>query len=112
MKPRQSPSSLCGSARRSTDRPRWSARPCSPPRSYSRGANMLDRRINKLKENLLRQAAEAPPVRHLLDANPRGADMLGGGCPAPALLPPSAAFPQTLHLVRAMSATAYISDTP
>ena len=35
---------------------------------------MLDRRISKLKENLLRQMDEAPVVRHLVDANPRGED--------------------------------------
>src|SRR5260370_5034044 len=110
MKPRQSPSSLCGSARRSTDRPRWSARPCSPPRSYLRGANMLDRRINKLKENLLRQADEAPVVRHLVDANPRGDDMLGEVCRAAVLLHPSASFEQALTLARTMAYIVYIDD--
>src|SRR5438445_11121747 len=110
MKPRQSPSFLCGSASPSTGRPRWSARRCSRPRSYLRGQNMLDRRINKLKENLMRQADEAPVVRHLVDANPRGDDMLGEVCRAAALLHPSRSFEQALTLPRTMGYSVFIYD--
>src|ERR1700737_528006 len=92
MKPRPSPSSLCGSASRSTGLPRLSARRCCRPRSCLRGANMLDRRINKLKENLLRQVDEVAVVRHLVDANPRGDDMLGGVCRAAVRLTPTPTF--------------------
>ena len=53
---------------------------------------MLDRRINKLKDNLLHQADETAVVRHLVDANPRGDDMLGEVCRAAVLLHPSASF--------------------
>src|SRR2546430_16088152 len=102
MKPRASPSFLCGSARHSTGQPRLSVPRCFPPRSCLRGANMLDRRINKLKENLLRQADEALVARHLVDANPRGDELLGGVCRAAVLLPPRAGFEQTLAVARPM----------
>ena len=69
---------------------------------------MLDRRINKLKENLMRQEDEALVVRHLVDANPRGDDMLGEVCRAAVLLHPSASFEQALALARTM---AYIGDS-
>src|SRR5256885_10800289 len=110
MKPRASPSFLCGSARHSTGQPRLSVPRCFPPRSCLRGANMLDRRINKLKENLLRQADEALVVRHLVDANPRGDDMLGEVCRAAVLLHPSASFEQALTLARTMAYIVYIDD--
>src|SRR2546428_8954808 len=110
MKRRANPSSLCGSARRSTGQPRLSVPRCFPPRSCLRGANMLDRRINKLKENLLRQADEALVVRHLVDANPRGDDMLGEVCRAAVLLHPSASFEQALTLARTMAYIVYIDD--
>ena len=71
---------------------------------------MLDRRINKLKENLLRQADEIPVVRHLVDANPRGDDMLGEVCRASILLHPSASFEQALTLARTMAYIVYIDD--
>ena len=71
---------------------------------------MLDRRINKLKEILLRQADEAPVVRHLVDANPRGDDMLGEVCRAAVLLHPSASFEQALTLARTMAYIVYIDD--
>src|SRR2546430_12472006 len=95
MKPRASPSFLCGLARRSTGQPRWSVPRCFPPRSCLRGANMLDRRINKLKENLMRQADEGLVVRHLVGANPPGDDLLGEVCRAPGLLHPSARLEQS-----------------
>src|SRR2546425_5682412 len=110
MKPRASPSFLCGSARRSTGRPRSCVPRCFPPRSCLRGQNMLDRRINKLKENLMRQADEALVVRHLVDANPRGDDMLGEVCRAAVLLHPSASFEQALTLARTMAYIVYIDD--
>src|SRR2546422_5063414 len=110
MKRRASPSFLCGLAKRSTGRPRWCVPRCFPPRSCLRGANMLDRRINKLKENLMRQADEALVVRHLVDANPRGDDMLGEVCRAAVLLHPSASFEQALTLARTMAYIVYIDD--
>src|SRR2546422_10349068 len=110
MKRRASPSFLCGLAKRSTGRPRWCVPRCFPPRSCLRGANMLDRRINKLKENLMRQADEALVVRHLVDANPRGDDMLGEVCRAAGLLHPSASFEQALTLARTMAYIVYIDD--
>src|SRR2546427_7504749 len=110
MKRRASPSFLCGLARRSTGRPRWCVPRCFPPRSCLRGQNMLDRRINKLKENLMRQADEALVVRHLVDANPRGDDMLGEVCRAAVLLHPSASFEQALTLARTMAYIVYIDD--
>src|SRR5437660_3687456 len=110
MKPRVSPSFLCGSARRSTGRPRWSGRRCFPRKSCWRGANMIDRRINKLKENLLAQGDERAVIRHLVDANPRGDDMLGEVCRAAVLLHPSASFEQALTLARTMAYIVYIDD--
>src|SRR5207248_11678777 len=110
MKPRASPSFLCGLARRSTGQPRLSVPRCFPRRSCLRGANMLDRRINRLKENLLRQADEGLVVRHLVDANPRGDDMLGEVCRAAVLLHPSASFEQALTLARTMAYIVYIDD--
>src|SRR2546428_4032219 len=110
MKQRASPSFLCGLARHSTGQPRLSVPRCFPPRSCLRGANMLDRRINKLKENLLRQVDEAAVVRHLVDANPRGDDMLGEVCRAAVLLHPSASFEQALTLARTMAYIVYIDD--
>src|ERR1700674_569107 len=110
MKPRESPSFLCGSARRSTDPPRSSGRRCFPPESCWRGANMLDRRINRLKETLLRQADERAVIRPLVAANPRGDDMLGEVCRAAVLLHPSASFEQALTLARTMAYIVYIDD--
>src|SRR3979409_1696371 len=71
---------------------------------------MLDRRINKLKENLLRQGDEHAVIRHLVDANPRGDDMLGEVCRAAVLLHPSASFEQALTLARTMADIVYIDD--
>src|SRR6266849_4466984 len=110
MKPRESPSFLCGSARRSTGQPRLSGRRSFPRESCWRGANMLDRRINKLKENLLAQGDEGAVIRHLVDANPRGDDMLGEVCRAAVLLHPSASFEQALTLARTMAYIVYIDD--
>src|SRR3989442_5006946 len=110
MKRRASPSFLCGLARRSTGQPRLSVQRCFPLKSCLRGANMLDRRINKLKENLMRQADEALVVRHLVDANPRGDDMLGEVCRAAVLLHPSASFEQALTLAPTMGYIVYIDD--
>src|SRR3989442_1773555 len=110
MNRRARPSFLWGLAKRSTGRPRWCVPRCFPARSCLRGANMLDRRINKLKENLMRQADEALVVRHLVDANPRGDDMLGEVCRAAVLLHPSASFEQALTLARTMAYIVYIDD--
>src|SRR4030081_2626669 len=110
MKPRESPSFLCGSARASTVRPRLSGRLCFPRESCWQGTNMLDRRINKLKENLLGQGDERAVIRHLVDANPRGDDMLGEVCRAAVLLHPSASFEQALTLARTMAYIVYIDD--
>ncbi|TMD23848.1 MAG: hypothetical protein E6I99_04965 [Chloroflexi bacterium] len=110
MKPRPSPSFLCGWARRCTARPRWSDRRCSRLRSYWRGANMQDRRINRLKERLLAQADEVPVIRHLVEDNPRGDDMLGEVCRAAVLLHPSASFEQSLTLARTMAYIVFIDD--
>ena len=71
---------------------------------------MLDRRINKLKGILLRQADEGPVIRHLVDANPRGDDMLGEVCRAAVQLHPSASFEQSLTLARTMAYIVYIDD--
>src|ERR671935_168774 len=71
---------------------------------------MQDRRINKLKANLLRQADEGPVVAHLVDANPRGDDMLGEVCRAAVLLHPSASFEQSLTLARTMAYIVFIDD--
>jgi hypothetical protein len=71
---------------------------------------MQDRRINRLKDILLRQTDEVPVVRHLIDANPRGDDMLGEVCRAAVLLHPSASFEQALTLARTMAYIVYIDD--
>src|SRR5256714_7023606 len=71
---------------------------------------MIDRRINKLKENLLAQGDERAVIRHLVDANPRGDDMLGEVCRAAVLLHPSASFEQALTLARTMAYIVYIDD--
>lgn len=71
---------------------------------------MLDRRISRLKDILLRQADEGPIIRHLVDANPRGDDMLGEVCRAAVLLHPSASFEQALTLARTMAYIVYIDD--
>ncbi len=71
---------------------------------------MLDRRINRLKDILLRQADEGAVIRHLVDANPRGDDMLGEVCRAAVLLHPSASFEQALTLARTMAYIVYIDD--
>lgn len=71
---------------------------------------MLDRRISKVKDTLLRQTDEGPVVRHLVDANPRGDDLLGEVCRAAVLLHPSASFEQTLALARTMAYIVYIDD--
>src|SRR2546429_6510262 len=110
MKPRVSPSFLCGSARPSTGQPRLSGRRSFPREPCWRGANMIDRRINKLKENLLAQGDELAVIRHLVDANPRGDDMLGEVCRAAVLLHPSASFEQALTLARTMAYIVYIDD--
>src|SRR5246127_5199155 len=71
---------------------------------------MLDRRISKLKDILVRQTDEAPVIRHLSDATPRGDDMLGEVCRAAVLLHPSASFEQALTLARTMAYIVYIDD--
>jgi hypothetical protein len=71
---------------------------------------MLDRRIGKLKQILLRQADEAIIIRHLTDDNPRGSDMLGEVCRAALLLHPGATFEQALTLARTMAYIVYIDD--
>src|SRR2546425_6589340 len=110
MKPRPSPSFLCGWAKPCTAPPRWFDRRCSRLRSCWRGANMQDRRINRLKERLLAQTDEGPVIRHLVDDNPRGDDMLGEVCRAAVLLHPSASFEQSLTLARTMAYIVYIDD--
>lgn len=71
---------------------------------------MFDRRINKLKQNLLGQADEARVIRHLVDANPRGDDMLGEVCRAAVMIHPGASFEQALTLARTMAYIVYIDD--
>src|SRR3989442_8176937 len=71
---------------------------------------MQDRRINRLKERLLAQTDEGPVIRHLVDDNPRGDDMLGEVCRAAVLLHPSASFEQALTLARTMAYIVYIDD--
>ncbi len=71
---------------------------------------MLDRRIAKLKENLLTQADEARVVSHLINDNPRGDDMLGEVCRAAVQLYPGATFEQALTLARTMAYIVYIDD--
>ena len=71
---------------------------------------MQDRRINRLKERLLVQTDEMPIIRHLVDDNPRGDDMLGEVCRAAVLLHPSASFEQSLTLARTMAYIVYIDD--
>src|SRR2546426_9752242 len=71
---------------------------------------MQDRRINRLKERLLAQTDEMPIIRHLVDDNPRGDDMLGEVCRAAVLLHPSASFEQSLTLARTMAYIVYIDD--
>src|SRR5256885_9934418 len=78
MKPRPSPSFLCGWAKPCTAPPRWFDRRCSRLPSRWRGANMQDRRHKPLKERLLVQTDEIPVIPHLVQDNPPGADKLGG----------------------------------
>src|SRR5438132_1724047 len=110
MKPRRSPSSLCGWRRPSTPRPRSSARRCCRRGSCWRGATMLDRRINKLRQNLLAQADEAPIIRHLVDTTSRSDDLLGEACRAVVLLHPGGSFEQALTLARTIAYIVYIDD--
>src|SRR5437763_16123687 len=110
MTPRPSPSILCGWENSWMTIPRWLDRPCSRLRSCWRGANMQDRRINRLKERLLVQTDEMPVIRHLVEDNPRGDDMLGEVCRAAVLLHPSASFEQSLTLARTMAYIVYIHD--
>src|SRR5438105_7169510 len=110
MKPRRSPSFLCGWRRPSTPRPRSSARRCCRRGSCWRGATMLDRRINKLRQNLLAQADEAPIIRHLVDTTSRSDDLLGEACRAVVLLHPGGSFEQALTLARTIAYIVYIDD--
>lgn len=71
---------------------------------------MLDRRIGKIKENLMAQADEGRVIRHLLENNPRGNDMLGEVCRAAVLLHPGATFEQAVTLARTMAYIVYIDD--
>jgi Terpene synthase family 2, C-terminal metal binding len=71
---------------------------------------MLDRRIGKLKDNLMAQADETRVIRHLVDDNPRGDDMLGEVCRAAVLLHPGATFEQAITLARTMAYIVYIDD--
>ncbi len=71
---------------------------------------MLDRRINKLKDTLLRQRDEAAVIGHLTNNNPRGSDLLGEVCRASLLLHPGASFEQALMLARSMAYILYIDD--
>ncbi|HEY0492369.1 MAG TPA: terpene synthase family protein [Candidatus Dormibacteraeota bacterium] len=71
---------------------------------------MLDRRIGKIKETLVAQADEARVIRHLVDDNPRGNDMLGEVCRAAVLLHPGATFEQAVTLARTMAYIVYIDD--
>src|SRR5438132_2265308 len=110
MKPRRSPSFLCGWRRPSTPRPRSSARRCCRRGSCWRGATMLDRRINKLRQNLLAQADEAPIIRHLVDTTSRSDDLLGEACRAAVLLHPGGSFEQALTLARTIAYIVHIDD--
>ena len=71
---------------------------------------MLDRRIGKIRENLMAQADEGRVIRHLLENNPRGNDMLGEVCRAAVLLHPGATFEQAVTLARTMAYIVYIDD--
>jgi hypothetical protein len=71
---------------------------------------MLDRRIGKVKDTLLAQADEARVIRHLVDDNPRGDDMLGEVCRAAIQLHPGATFEQAVTLARTMAYIVYIDD--
>jgi Terpene synthase family 2, C-terminal metal binding len=71
---------------------------------------MLDRRINKLRQNLLAQADEAPIIRHLVDTTSRSDDLLGEACRAVVLLHPGASFEQALALTRTIAYIVYIDD--
>src|SRR2546430_8962485 len=51
-----------------------------------------------------------PVIRHLVEDNPRGDDMLGEVCRAAVLLHPSASFEQSLTLARTMAYIVYIDD--
>src|SRR5437588_11231094 len=69
---------------------------------------MLDRRINKLRQNLLAQADEGPVVRHLVDANSRSDDLLGEVCGAGVLLHPGASVEHARTLARTIAYIVYI----
>lgn len=71
---------------------------------------MLDRRITKMKDLLIRQADEAPIVGHLTQDNPRGSDLLQKVCQAALLLHPGGTFDQALALARTMAYIVYIDD--
>ena len=71
---------------------------------------MLDRRIAKVKDTLLAQADEGRVIRHLVDDNPRGDDMLGEVCRAAIQLHPGATFEQAVTLARTMAYIVYIDD--
>ena len=71
---------------------------------------MLDRLINKLRQNLLAQVDEGPVIRHLVDANSRSDDLLGEVCRAVVLLHPGASFEQALTLARTIAYIVYIDD--
>jgi hypothetical protein len=71
---------------------------------------MRDRRIVKLKDLLISPCDEAPIIRHLLDGNPRGADLLDKVCSAALLLHPGGTFDQAVTLARTMAYSIYIDD--
>jgi hypothetical protein len=71
---------------------------------------MLDRRIDKLRQNLLGQKDEAVVVRHVVDGNSRSDDLLGEICRASVLLHPGGTFEQAQTLARTMCYTVYIDD--
>ena len=71
---------------------------------------MLDRRINKLRQNLLAQTDEAPIIRHLVDTNSRSDDLLGEACRAVVQLHPGGSFEQALTLARTIAYIVYIDD--
>jgi len=71
---------------------------------------VLDRRINRLKDLLLRQRDEAAIVGHLTASNPRGDDLLGEVCRASLALHPAGSFEQAAALARTMAYILYIDD--
>ena len=71
---------------------------------------MLDRRVNKLKDILQREANDALVIRHLAEDQRRECDTLSEVCRLSIVLHPGSTFEQALALSRTMAYIVFIDD--